>query len=151
MSSSNYLFGLAKEQFAGTPSSKTQLKSQRKLRSGKQARRARGLKIFLSFGLVNARSVCCKPRVITDHIISNKKDIIAITETWLKPEHGDEVMLNLCPAGYAAVQTPRMDGRRGGGVGLLYRVSIRNENSFPISHVQSTFEFQATSLSVNST
>lgn len=95
---------------------------------------------------MNARSVGCKPDVIADHILSNKLDILAITETWLTPEHGDEVMLNLCLAGYAAVQTPRMDGSRGGSVGLLYRVSIRNENSFPISYVQSTFEYQATSL-----
>jgi hypothetical protein len=39
-----------------------------------------------------------------------------------------------------------MDGSRGGGVGLLYRNSIRNENSLPISDVQSTFEYQATSV-----
>jgi hypothetical protein len=69
---------------------------------------------------VNARSVCCKPDVITDHILSNKLDILAITETWLTPAHGDDkFMLNLCPAGYAAVQTPRMDGSRGGGVGYF--------------------------------
>ncbi len=75
---------------------------------------------------MNARSVGCKPDVITDHILSNKLDILAITETWLTAEHGDEVILNLCPAGYATVQTPRMDGSRGGGIGLLYRVLIRN-------------------------
>ena len=83
-----------------------------------------------------ARSVGCKPDVITDHILSNKLDIYAITETWLTPKNGDEVMLNLCSTGYAAVQTTRMDGSRGGGVGLLYRILIRNKNSFPISYVQ---------------
>ena len=41
------------------------------------------------------------PDVITDHVLSNKLDILAITETWLTPKNGDEFMLNLCSTGYA--------------------------------------------------
>ena len=60
------------------------------------------------------------------HIISNDLEVLAVTETWLSSDHGEDDLLNICPAGYNAVHTPRV-GKRGGGVALIFRSSLRVE------------------------
>jgi hypothetical protein len=124
-------------------------KGSRKWRSGRQAKRAREVKKFLSFGLVNARSVCCKPDVITHHLLSNRLDILAITETWLTVQHGEDKLLGICPDGFVAVHNPRIM-TSGGGVALLFRSTIRVGCLFTVNFTASSFEYLATSLTVNS-
>ena len=47
-------------------------------------------------------------------------DLIAICETWLKPE--DKVIIgNIIPAGYSFKQIPRATQKRGGSIALLYK------------------------------
>ena len=49
-----------------------------------------------------------------------------MTETWLNAECGNGDLLNVCPAGYSAVHSARL-GKRGGGLALIHRDSIRVE------------------------
>ena len=51
-------------------------------------------------------------------------DLIAITETWLNiGEKDNKIIKDLTPADYKCVHLPRK-GRRGGGVGFVYRSSF---------------------------
>ena len=52
-------------------------------------------------------------------------DLIAITETWLNiGEKDNKIIKDLTPADYKFVHLPRK-GRRGGGVGFVYRSSFK--------------------------
>ena len=78
----------------------------RGVRGGQSKREQRTLKKFLPFSLVNARSLPKRSNVISQHIISNDLEVLAVTETWLSSDHGEDDLLNICPAGYNAVHTP---------------------------------------------
>lgn len=59
--------------------------------------------------------------VIKDYVVDNNIDILALTETWLRPGKYDELEIGtLCPLGYiflhVPLHVPRLHGR-GGGVG----------------------------------
>ncbi len=57
-----------------------------------------------------------------------KLDIMAITETWLKPGDNDSIKINnLCPDSYVMPHKPRdnKSNNRGGGVGLLHKDSLK--------------------------
>ncbi len=92
-------------------------------RSGVCVKRLRASKKFLHIGLLNARSVASKPDVIHHHLLTFDFDVLAITETWLTPEHGDEIFANTIPEGYVGIHVPRV-GRRGGGIAVIHRSTI---------------------------
>jgi hypothetical protein len=70
----------------------------------------------------NARSIKYKNTFVADLIISEKIDILAITETWLCGDERDEVPLadikNTLPH-FAVYHIPRPQNKTGGGVCLL--------------------------------
>ena len=73
-------------------------------------------------GLLNARSINNKDDSIYELITDNDLDVLALTETWCT--NNSDVSLGLVtPPGYAIVQTHRSS--RGGGVGVIYRDSLR--------------------------
>ena len=111
-------------------------------------REQRTLMKFLPFSLVNARSLPKRSNVISQHIISNDLEVLAVTETWLSSDHGEDDLLNICPAGYNAVHTPRV-GKRGGGVALIFRSSLRVEMA-STGFSASSFEHMAVRLHCNS-
>ena len=121
----------------------------RGVRAGQSKSKQRALMKFLPFSLVNARSIPKRSNVISHHIISNDLEFLAVTETWLSSDHGDDDLLNVCPAGYNAVHTPRV-GKRGGGVALIYRSSLRVETA-STGFSASSFEHMAVRLHCNST
>ena len=106
---------------------------------------------FLSVGLINAgRLSALKIPRITDHISYLDLDILTITETWLDADHGDEKLCRLCPPGYSFLHRIRCDGRKGGGVAVIFRDSIRASLAPTIeTDVFTSFEYIATSLFVN--
>lgn len=71
---------------------------------------------------LNCRSVKNKALSISDLIISNNIDLIALTETWLGTDIDKVVLGDLVPEGYDIHQIPRK--QRGGGVALIYNSSI---------------------------
>ena len=69
---------------------------------------------------LNARSVRKKShgRESTDFIVDNDIDILAMTETWLRPGTDDSVEIGtLCPTGYRVIHVPKSHSA-GGGVNL---------------------------------
>ena len=73
--------------------------------------------------LVNPCSVCNKASELCDFIIDNALDLCVITETWLKGDDRDSVILaELQPQGYKTVHAPRKS--RGGEVAIMHKDSI---------------------------
>ncbi|CAB4040056.1 Hypothetical predicted protein, partial [Paramuricea clavata] len=72
-----------------------------------------------------------------DYIRDSNVDLCAITETWLTPDDA-AVRAELCPNGFKFLDNPRT-GRRGGGIGLLYRDSLQVKTIN--SGEKSSFEF----------
>ena len=69
---------------------------------------------------INAQSIRNKTTEFIEFSIENNLDVIAICETWLKPE--DNVIIgNVIPAGYSFKQVPRATQKRGGGIALVYK------------------------------
>lgn len=64
--------------------------------------------------LQNARSLLNKCEALNELFIDLKPDIVAITETWLTPTHGDRDLAACCPPGFSAVHAPRATGKGGG-------------------------------------
>jgi hypothetical protein len=78
----------------------------------------------IKFGLLNARSVKNKAGEISEYVLDNSLDIIALTETWLGPMGSDGFTeQELCPPGYTLLLTSRSQGR-GGGVAFLWKSII---------------------------
>ena len=83
----------------------------------------------LHFCLLNTRSVRNKVMVMKDFIVDNYIDILAMTETWLRPGTVDSVEVGtLCPTGYRVLHVPRSHSA-GGGVGIIFKNSIRINTS----------------------
>ena len=81
---------------------------------------------MLNAALINARSICNKAIQISDFIFEHNIDILCITETWLKSNCSDNLVLSeLLPPGYDVLHIPRPCGRRGGGVGLVFKSTLK--------------------------
>ena len=77
------------------------------------------------FALLNPRSTRSKFSIILDTILSLKLDIIALTETWI-PENTDNVTkYDIMPHGFHVLHSNRLIGKRGGGISVISRKSIR--------------------------
>ena len=81
----------------------------------------------LSLAHVNAQSVRNKIGPFQHYLQDEKIDLCAVTETWLKP---DDMVLprEITPPGYDILSQPRSDGRKGGGVTLVYNSSRKVHN-----------------------
>jgi len=77
----------------------------------------------ISVCALNPRSVGNKTLALSDYIISNDFDIVALTETWLN-KHSQSSIGELVPAGYKIRHVPRCDNRCGGGVAILHKEGI---------------------------
>lgn len=77
-----------------------------------------------------------------------QRKIDPVTETWLTAEHGDDDLLNACPAGYSAVHVARSN-KRGGGVALIYR-EFSSAEVILTGLTGSSFEHLAVQLRFNS-
>ena len=78
---------------------------------------------LLTGSLINIRSIRNKSLALADFINSNKSDIIAVTETWLRPDDTDTLIGSVTPLGYKCTHVPCPEGR-GGGVGFFIRDDI---------------------------
>lgn len=80
--------------------------------------------------LINPCSVCNKAPELCDFTVDNALDVCVITETWLKGDERDSVILaELQPPGYKTVHAPRKG--RGGGVAVIHKDSITVTSSAP--------------------
>ena len=89
--------------------------------------------------LLNAQSVRNKAALLMDYIIEEDLDMMAITETWLRPGSLDNITVGeITPCGYSMLHKPRETGR-GGGVGIIFRDNI-NVNMESMNCSYQTFE-----------
>ncbi len=73
--------------------------------------------------LINPCSVCNKATELCEFITDNSLDVCVITETWLKGDDRDNVILaELKPPGYSVSHVPRKS--RGGGLAVIHRDSV---------------------------
>ena len=81
----------------------------------------------IKLGVMNCQSICNKLDCITDHAEENGLDIIAMTETWLSNVESRNKFVHdqCCANGYTLHHRPRNSGRKGGGVGVLIKNSIK--------------------------
>lgn len=80
----------------------------------------------VKFGLWNARSIKNKTTSLSDFVISNQLDIMALTETWLCGDDRDartiaDLSNTLC--GYRVIHRPRVN-KNGGGVAIILRKGL---------------------------
>ena len=101
-----------------------------------------------SFGLLNCRSVCNKTHAIKDYVVENDFDILAVTETWLRSDPNLNVgtIGDLTPKGYSFHHTARIENR-GGGVGLLYKNSLKIRAE-PVEYFSQFKSFEVTGMQI---
>lgn len=116
---------------------------------GKSVRRGFTVKKFLHCALLNARSLQRNMSTIQHHIVLHNLDLAAITESWLREDSGDDILREVCPAGYSSLHKPRKD-KRGGGVAIIFRDTIR-VRPLELDYSAQSFEFIGVSLTINST
>lgn len=84
-----------------------------------------GNKRLVDLALLNSKSVKNKALVIKDYIVEHNIDLLALTETWLRPGDEDQSVINeICPSGYNLLHVPRVS-RAGGGAGLMYKACFK--------------------------
>ncbi|XP_068675499.1 uncharacterized protein [Montipora foliosa] len=89
----------------------------------------------VQFCVLNVRSIKNKTMAVKDFVVDQDIDILALTETWLRPGNIDNVEIRtLCPTGYRFLHVPT-DHSRGGGVGLLFKDTLQIN-----SHITDTFK-----------
>ena len=76
----------------------------------------------LTLCLLNAHSIKSKSADFIDLAINTKADLMALTETWLTVDDA-AARREIIPSGFKLMDQPRI-GRRGGGIGLVYRENI---------------------------
>ena len=58
-------------------------------------------------------------------VIDNQIDVLAISETWLESEIDGSVINELKPPYYEFPHISRPSKRRGGGIGILYKLPLK--------------------------
>ena len=67
-----------------------------------------------------------KTLYLCDYIATTNSDFVALSETWFNSEEDNDTYINsLLPAGYAIQHANRDNGRRGGGVALIHKNTIK--------------------------
>ncbi len=88
--------------------------------------------------LLNVRSISNKTFAINEHILSDKLDLLFMTETWLNAgELGP--LCEVCPTDYNFFNTTRLVGR-GGGLATIFRNNLKCR--LLASELFSSFEVQ---------
>jgi hypothetical protein len=77
--------------------------TQRCRRGGKSVRRCFTVKKFLHCALLNARLLQRNMSTTQHHIMFHNLDLVAITESWLREDSGDDILREVCPAGYSSL------------------------------------------------
>ena len=97
---------------------------------------------------LNARSVRNKTLEITDLITEQNIDVLAITQTWLKPGEKDQATRgDLCPPGYELLEKPRPKGK-GGGIAIIHKSSLKIQKV--VTPSVDSFEILETLININS-
>ena len=76
--------------------------------------------------LLNIRSIRNKSASFLEFVKDNNADLIAVTETWLRPEDTEGFISSITPPGYKFTHVPR-NVKKGGGVGFFIKEDLSFE------------------------
>ena len=76
--------------------------------------------------LLNVRSIRNKSASFLEFVKDNNADLIAVTETWLRPEDTECFISSITPPGYKFTHVPR-NIKKGGGVGFFVKEDLSYE------------------------
>lgn len=103
----------------------------------------------MCFCVLNAQSCKNKASEVSDFIMDNQIDVLAMTETWLAPGDRDRcIRSEVTPPGYDLLDVPRSKGR-GGGVALILKNSVHVKKQ-KISVVTTSYECMEVLLNASS-
>ena len=95
---------------------------------------------LLKIGLLNCQSVRNQCDIIVNYLLEKDLDILILTQTWLRPGSVDtRIIIDLVPSGYTFKHRPRSNGLRGGGIGILFKSTMKFKEK-PPSMTASFFE-----------
>ena len=83
------------------------------------------------FSHINARSIYPKILTFQQHISMGNSTLCAITETWLQNDKDDLRYREVPSLGYSILSHPQSDGRRGGGIVVVYKKNIKVKEETP--------------------
>ena len=81
---------------------------------------------YLNGCLLNIRSVRNKSASFREFVKDNNADLLAVTETWLRPEDTKSFICSITPPGYKFTHVPR-NVKKGGGVGFFIKEDLSFE------------------------
>ena len=84
------------------------------------------------------------------YIVDQNIDVCAITETWIKKDDINMITKEIPPHGYHILSQPCMDGRSGGGLGMVYKDYITISSS-KMTKNHNTMEYMRYSLRIKQT
>ena len=94
--------------------------------------------------LLNIRSIRNKSASFLEFVKDNNADLIAVTETWLRPEDTEGFISSITPPGYKFTHVPR-DVKKGGRVGFF----IKEDLSFEKVSKNNCQTFEGTSIQIS--
>jgi len=107
----------------------------------------------VTLGCYNIQSANRKAALIHDLINDFHIDILALTETWIKPDAPPSIKRDIAPTGFHVLHVHRPEGRltRGGGLAVIYRNNIKiTPHPLSSNFHPTTFELQLVRLNVPS-
>ena len=105
--------------------------------------------IGMSLAHINARSIVNKIHLFQQYILDQNIDVCAITDRWIKKDDIDMIAKEIPPPGYNILH-PCMDGKGGGGLGMVYNDYITiSPNKVTKNH--NTMEYMRYSLRIKQT
>ena len=105
--------------------------------------------IYLKISHINAHSIYHKTQSFQEHILSNDVSLCAITESWLPSDEEDLRYKEVPPLGYNILSEPRADGRRGGGLALVYKDHLKPKSR--LSHMTELLELMNVDITIKGT
>ena len=94
--------------------------------------------------LLNVRSIRNKSASFLEFLKDNNADLIAVTETWLRPEDTENFISSITPPGYKFTHVPR-NIKKGGGDGFF----IKEELSFEQVSKNNYQAFESISIQIS--
>ena len=95
--------------------------------------------INATFSVVNARSIYKKLHSFQNYI-QDKNTTCAITETWLSNDDNDLRYKEIPPPGYKILSRPWQNGKRRGGITVVYKASLNIKECSPLTQTSEIME-----------
>ena len=104
---------------------------------------------------INPWSINNKTTAIYDFIETNKIDLLAVTESWMKTKEEGSVEYifehEMLPKSHQMVLVPRSNAKRGGGIAVIYKKEIKLKVMQFTGKLYKQFEYAVCSVNINKT